>query len=202
MRIERSGEGLNILPVDIDQIEVHFSMLGAEDIEGVTPYILAAAREIEDFAGLALIRQTITLRNVRFDVRRSSTWWSGVRQGIPETAREMGVRPLFLPVRPATELVSIAHADDGTLLALDGFRIYGVDDPELQPRGAVPTGSLDVAYTAGYGDDPAPVPADLRLAVLDHALRLYERRGDETATPAGLSAAAARIVGRYRRVHL
>lgn len=204
MRIERSGAGLAVLPVSADQIEVHFSNLGVGDaeIESVHPYILAATREIEDFAGLALIRQTVTLRGLRFHVRRATEWWSGVRQGVPETAPAGTAKPLFLPVRPAFALVSVTMGDDGTALDSDDFRITGTDDPALQPRGAMPDGDVDVVYTAGYGEEDAAVPADLRLAVLDHALRLYERRGDETAVPGGLSATAARVVGRYRRVRL
>lgn len=204
MRIERSGEGLAVLPVADDQIEVHFSALGMSEgeIEALHPYVFAAVREIEDFAGLALIRHTITVLNVQFSVKGQSDWWSGVRQGIPEAAKDQGVRPVFLPVRPAVSLSSVALSDDGTALDVGDYRIYGQTDPEFQVRGSVPVGAVDVAYLAGYGDEPAAVPADLRLAVLDQALRLYERRGDEVSVPLGLCATAARIVARHRRVRL
>lgn len=202
MRIERSGEGLNTLPVASTEIAAHFSMTGASEavLATVTPYILAATREIEDLAGIALIKQEITLRNVEFPTVSSGAWWDGVREGVPEITQ--GKRgKLYLPIRPAIEWTEAQDPETGDPITIDGLRILGRDDPELKCH-AAPAGAFDLVYNAGFGETPALVPADLRLAVLDHALRLYERRGDETTTPLSLSPVAERIVGRHRRVRL
>jgi hypothetical protein len=65
------------------------------------------------------------------------------------------------------------------------------------------TAAQDVAHAAGYAlpQNVADLPADLRFAIIDQATRLYDARGADEIRP-GLSAAASRIVHRYRGVTL
>lgn len=62
----------------------------------------------------------------------------------------------------------------------------------------------DVAHAAEYTlpADAGDLPDDLKLAIIDQAVMLYDARGADTERPIGLSLAAARIVARYRGVRL
>ena len=63
-----------------------------------------------------------------------------------------------------------------------------------------PEWKAKVTYRAGFGATWADVPEDLRLAALDHALRLFDMRGNTADAPVAMSPAAARIAARYRRL--
>lgn len=62
--------------------------------------------------------------------------------------------------------------------------------------------AADVFGAAGYPEpeDVADLPEDLRFAICDQMLMLYDARGSDTERPVGLSLAASRIVARYRGV--
>ena len=59
--------------------------------------------------------------------------------------------------------------------------------------------AIRIRYPAGYGTDPGSIPADLALAVTDHAAMMYDARGMTDAAQ-GLSLAASRIAARHRRI--
>lgn len=128
-----------------------------------------AALEIERHAEIALLRQRITL-SVNADCG-----------------------PVRLPIGP------IAPDADVTV---DGVALVNDIEGDLHPVLHLPDdmrGKVLVTYEAGFGDDDRAIPADLALAVCDHAAMLYDARG-LTDAPQGLSIAAARIAARYRRV--
>ena len=75
-------------------------------------------------------------------------------------------------------------------------------DPARNPvlhLDAVDGDDLVITYPAGFGDTASSIPADLQLAIMDQAARLYDLRGAEDGVQ-GLSLAASRIAARYRRV--
>lgn len=129
----------------------------------------AAAAEIERHAEIALLRQRITLT----------------------VTANCG--PIRLPIGPIAPNANVTV--DGIVLAngIEGH-LHPVLHLPVQMRGKV-----IVTYEAGFGDDHSAIPADLQLAVADHAVMMFDRRGDEKG-PQGLSMAAARIAARYRRV--
>jgi uncharacterized phiE125 gp8 family phage protein len=139
----------------------------------------AAAAEIEAYCGLALLEQTI----------------------VAETADWPG-STLHLPIGPAAPDASVTvHLieADGTLTEItEGWTLTGGRYPVVTFT-TTPGGRLRVTYRASYGPNADALPRDLHMAVLDQALRLYDRRGDLDG-PATLSPAAARICARYRRV--
>jgi uncharacterized phiE125 gp8 family phage protein len=101
--------------------------------------------------------------------------------------------PVVLPVGPL--------APDA-VVTMDGEPVIGAVTRGRYPILAFPsdiTGTVTVAYTAGYGDAVDDIPPDLQFAILDHASRLYDLRGADDGEQ-GLSTAAARICARHRRV--
>lgn len=59
-------------------------------------------------------------------------------------------------------------------------------------------GSVKVTFTAGYGDDPASVPADLRHAALWLVANWFENRGDD-ASKSVIPTTVDRVLSKYRR---
>lgn len=218
MKVERIGEGHAALPVPSAMIETHFGTLGSDsnDVAQIEEYIRAAALEIENTAGVCLLSDTIwiTLDKFPFDDGVQDDWWSGVRQMPAALLRKR--RPIALPYGPvpaAPVLVARAIQDgetiSGVVAATDFWveagslpKLHLKSTSELTPSYFRTGGQVQIEYPAGYGVSDVDVPADLRLAVADQALRMYERRGDELAGSASLSPTARRIVARYSRPRL
>lgn len=142
-----------------------------------------AAAELERHAELALLAQSITCT--------MQAW--GKRIALP-------VGPLYvagLAAHPVTvELVD----DEGNATPYpSAFWIEGQRHPVLNLSGNTCAHTLRITYPAGFGIEAQDVPADLQLAIADHAAMLYDARG-MVDIPQGLSVAAARIAARYRRV--
>ncbi len=153
--------------------------LDADLVTGAYPYVRAAAREVEQYADIALLTQTITVTTNAHE-------------------REDGLTILRLPIGPAHEDVTVERVEtDGTFTPMPySYIVY---------NGAVrfamhPEHPVRITYTAGYGETAESIPADLRMAVCDLAARLYDHRASDKS-PA-MPAATARICARYRRVML
>lgn len=155
--------------VTLDQVKARGRICHPDDDVEVQHLIDAAAIEIERHAEVALLRQRITLT---------------------VTA---GCGSIRLPIGPVAPNAAVTV--DGVAV-VDGVKghLHPVLDLPADMRGEVV-----VTYEAGFGDDDISIPADLALAVADHAVMMFDRRGDEEG-PQGLSLAAARIAARYRRV--
>lgn len=154
--------------------------------------IASATREVEAFASIALITQTIT---ATFDG--------------PFTAGR-----LRLPVGPvldtATATVTMIEPD-GTETPLDSafFSLRAGKAPALWVGGGSslptlmgdPSTALQIEYPGGYGGTAADVPEDLRHAVLEQTAMLYEHRAlaRQHRHQPSMSPHAQRIAQRYRR---
>lgn len=169
-------------PFDLDEVKQHARIDGYHDDMALALMARTAAREIEAHAELALLRQIITV---------SCTRTAG---------------PIRLPVGPLDLLALDDHPvtvqtreADGSLVSWpQGWWIDPARNPVLH-LDAVDGDSLVVTYPAGFGDTAGSIPADLALAIMDQAARLYDLRGAEDGVQ-GLSLAASRIAARYRRV--
>ena len=64
-------------------------------------------------------------------------------------------------------------------------------DTALLPVNLREASAIAVAFEAGYGVDPADVPAAIRGAILNLAAHLYEARGDARPTPPDIAAELA-----------
>jgi uncharacterized phiE125 gp8 family phage protein len=145
-------------------------------------YLDAAAREIEDYTGIALLAQTITV---------TTDEWPG--------------QIIDLPVGPvasgAVATVATIEADGTTTPVTTGFWLEGGRYPRLHWPATEPAARLRITYIAGFGATHSALPADLAHAVQDQAVHLFNTSGSE-AGKSGLGLAAARIAARYRRVSL
>ena len=167
------------LPVSLHTALEHMRVSDQGALFEVQRFVLAAAREIEDAAQIALLHQEITV---------TVEDWSE------------GEWPM-VPIGPARTDLPAALIQLGTSYALD---VAGWAGTRFLPRASFQLAPAPFAltYTAGFGTSDADVPEDLSLAVLDQALAYFDFRATGGGNPAGLSPHAARIIGRYRGVRL
>lgn len=165
-------------PVDPVAFTEH---LRIDDALGGLRYAFTAAAEIERYADIALLDQTITA-----------------------VADPLTGKVLALPVGPvalgASITVELLEQDGSATPITSGWFLQAGPRPQLF-FDTVPGGAVRTTYTAGYGDTPDTIPEDLSHAIMDQALKLYDMRGDMDAPPT-LAPSAARICARYRRVRV
>ena len=177
MRIIDRNQLVSASPIDLDELEAHLRVDSTEAAH-VVAYAAAAAIEIERYANIALLNTEVTAETGT-DAYASIT---------------LPIGPLGTGGIDSVDRVNL----DGSLTPVTEFSVTG----GLHPRITFATpigGPIRVVWMAGYGVESDDVPADLRHAVMDHAMRLYDWRGD-TDVPPKLAASAARICARYRRV--
>ncbi len=175
------------LPVTVADARAWLRVEDTEEDALIEGLIAAAARRIEFECGLALITQQ----------------WRYLRDCWPRDGR------LALPIHPVQAITAMrVLTEDGlvtvptsayeTSLAARPARIRAL-------KGFPPPGhGLDVVQVdlvAGFGDDPADVPADLRQALLLIVAHWFETREGLTAEGfAGLPAEALALLGPWREV--
>lgn len=160
-------------PVALADAKDYLRALHDDDDLLIQRLILAAGREIEVYAEIALIRQTISL-TVLADEQQ------------PDLIHALPIGPL---------------APDDNVTA-DGAALVNGVTGDRWPVLMLPDwmhGPVRVTYEAGFGDTPGSVPDDLQLAIMEQAAFAYDNRGNVDVKP-GLTPAAARIAARYRRV--
>ena len=138
----------------------------------------AAAAELEHYAQLALLTQTI---RVTLPCWPRSCWFN-------------------LPISPLIDPLSVAITADG--VAYLPFGIVQGLRPAVHLTEDRPAGLIVVTYRAGFGGSASDVPTDLRLAILDQAAAFYDLRGAGDGKTNGMSPHMARVAARYRRVAL
>ncbi len=191
MLIEQTTVPGTALPVqefkDHLRIGTGFADVGAQDaaLEG---YLRASIAAIEGRAGKALIS-------------RDFLWQLSSWRGDGEQA---------LPIAPVVSIASVTTVDmNGLNATVDPARYRLVRDlqrPKLVALGStlpsVPqAGSVEIAFTAGFGPAWLDVPADLRQAVLLLAAQYYELRhevGGAEAIPFGVMA----LIEKWRTVRV
>ncbi|MBC7131713.1 MAG: hypothetical protein H5U16_01230 [Roseovarius sp.] len=174
--IERNPTATND-PVNVPDLADHLRVELAEAMSAMR-YARAAADEIEHHTALALLTQEIVATGSAIGTVAS------------------------LPIGPvqAGALVTVERIeeDGSTTPIASGWHLIHGRYPSLR-FDVAPEAELRVTYTAGYGTDYEALPRDLSLAILDQAIRLYDRRGDMDDNPR-LAPSTARICARYRRV--
>lgn len=150
---------------------------GDYEVADFARMIDAVAREAEDYAQIALLDQTI---------RILLPFWP------PGHVR--------LPIVPILDRDSISVTINAQTWA--DVQLGGGSRPLLIICGNAPAGVVVIEYQAGFGADPASIPADIRQALTDQVAVYYDTRGPADAKAVSLSAHFARILGRYRGVGL
>lgn len=187
--IETSSVDDGDLPVAAFRAHLRLGAGFADEATGdalLVQYLRAAMATIEARTGKALMT-----RNFRLTLHR---WrWSDKQA---------------LPVAPVAAVASVTVRDAaGVAEVVDPARWRLVVDrhrPQLAATGAVlpmvPTkGTVEIAFSAGFGAVWDAVPDDLRQAVMLLAAQYYEHRADGHA---GLPDVVAALIGRWMPVRL
>ena len=173
--------GDEVLPFDLPALKNFIRVDTDEDDAEITNMGRTAAAEIEQFAQIALLNQTIriTIFNPSF---------------------EYG---LSLPVGPVASDHQPTVTVDGQLFAAFDFASgnrpfirWLADWHDLTPR------RMTVEYQAGFGATAADIPPDLAQALMDQAALHYDGRSPMNHKELTTSPHMARIGARYRGVQL
>lgn len=170
-------------PFDLGAVKLHCRIDHSDEDTDVSALAYTATAEVEAVCDLALLSQTITT---------TTDQWPGCI--------------IDLPVGPLAEgdttppTVAVIEVDGSETPVATGWWMEGGRYPRLHFT-TTPGGRLRVTYQAGYGDTATSIPQDLRTAIAEQALRLYDLRGSDKVE-AGIAPAAARIIARHRRVKL
>lgn len=166
-------------PFDFAQLKLFLRIDHTEEDIIISSLGQTAAAEIEQFAQIALLTQTI--RVVVFD-----------------PPQQYG---FSLPISPARLDATATVTVDGE--AFTGFQFEGGKRPYLRwlaPFYDLSPSRVVIEYQAGYGATNSAIPADLAQAIRDQAAILYEARGIGDAKSLSSSPHMARIGARYRGV--
>lgn len=169
------------LPFVLNALKSHIRVDDdAEDAE-ITDMGHTAAAEIEQFAQIALLTQTI-------------------RVTIFNPTRE-GYQPL--PIGPVGDAdVPTVTIDGEPFTALE---FVGGNRPcirWLAPYHDLRPSRITIEYQAGFGADATDIPSDLSQALMDQAGLLYDGRSPMDARSLTTSPHMARVGARYRGVQL
>ena len=180
-------------PVSLDDAKAYLKLDTDDEDALVTTLITAARLHVEGTTGRALLNQS----------------WRLVLDDWPS------VGLLRLPVGPLQSLTAITAYDingDPVTLSTDGVLWDAQAAPTLL---YLPAGfgdavilralqAIEIDYVAGYGTDPADVPATLRQALLLLVAYWFEHRdavvlaGSGSVIPSGFD----QLVGAYRSIRL
>ena len=171
------------LPFDLSDLKLHMRVdesAGEEDIS-ITTMGQTAAAEIEQFAQIALLTQTI-------------------RVTIFDPGQESGLR---LPIGPVDEMDVPTITIDG--VAFTAFAFVGGNHPYirwLSDYFDLTPSRMIIEFQAGFGATAADIPFDLSQAIMDQAALYYDGRSPMDAKSLTTSPHMARIGARYRGVQV
>lgn len=177
MRVERLTSALVGSFFPWSEVEQHLRIISDEVAEALR-LLDAAGAELEKYAGLALIDQTV---RVSLDGWTDFEWFP-------------------LPVAPLRPGAAIAVTINGAA-AMPTSVAYGLR-PAIRFTDAAAVAAIEIFYTAGFGAGINDVPPDIRAALLDQTLAWFDGRGSTDRKIYGMSAHMARVAARYRRVGL
>lgn len=166
-------------PVTLDEAKAHLRVDHADDDSLINAYIAAATAYLEGWSGVlggrALITQT----------------WSQSYQTFPID------EVIGLAITPVKSITSVTYYDaEGTFQTLAAGAYTFLTDQlgayvtlqvdEVWPAVAGRPDAMAVTYVAGYGPNPADVPADIRQIILLMVGDWYDHRANVVS---GVSAA-------------
>ncbi|MCF7777314.1 hypothetical protein GLP59_06555 [Sulfitobacter sp. M220] len=167
------------LPFDLDDLKAHIRVNDDIDDASITNMGHTAAAEIEQFAQIALLTQTI-------------------RVTIFEPSREGGLR---LPIGPVADDDIPAVSIDGE--AFSAFDFAGGNRPYIRWLASwhdLAPSRITIEYQAGFGADASSIPHDLSQALMDQTALHYDGRSPMEAKSLTTSPHMARVGARYRGV--
>jgi uncharacterized phiE125 gp8 family phage protein len=180
MLVHRTAGGA-ALPFVLDDLKLHLRVPDDAEETAVQNIGLTAAAEIEQFAQIAVLTQTI-------------------RVTILNPAQEYG---LSLPIGPVAD-------DDVPTVTIDGeaftaFDFVGGNRPYIRWLASyydLTPGRIIIEYQAGFGAAASDIPPDLAQALMDQAALHYDGRSPMDAKSLTTSPHMARVGARYRGVQV
>ncbi|MEQ8877216.1 MAG: phage head-tail connector protein [Phycisphaerales bacterium] len=180
MLVHRTAGGA-ALPFVLDDLKLHLRVPDDAEDTAIQNIGETAAAEIEQFAQIALLNQTI-------------------RVTIFDPSQDSGLR---LPIGPVAD-------DDTPTVTIDGeaftaFSFVGGNRPYihwLTDYHDLTPSRVTIQYQAGFGDAAADVPPDLAQALMDQAALHYDGRSPMDAKSLTTSPHMARVGARYRGVQV
>jgi uncharacterized phiE125 gp8 family phage protein len=186
-------DGPAVEPVTLAEAKAHLRVDSTAEDTLVASLIITSRLHVEAAVGLALITQS----------------WSYFLDGWPPGPA------LKLPLRPVQTIDAVRLYDESAVVTTVPPETYLLDGSNAPARlvrqgatvwpapGRVANG-IEIAFTAGYGDTAADVPAPVRQAILLLLAHWYEHR-----TPFEVGAAAqpvpgmvSELLGPYRSLRL
>lgn len=180
MLVHRTPISLNA-PFALDELKEYTRIDGDDDIVTLNKMGYAAVAEVEHFAQVALLSQTI-------------------RVTILDLVHGAG---LVLPIGPVAEDGAATVTIDGQ--PLTGFDIVAGSRPYLSWPASIrgkASARVVIEYSAGFGDEATDIPEDLAQAVLDQVALIYDERAPREAKTLARSSHLARVGARYRGVSI
>jgi uncharacterized phiE125 gp8 family phage protein len=168
-------------PFVLDEVKQYARIDGSGDDLTLGRMGRAAAAEVEHFAQVALLTQTI-------------------RVTILDLVHDAG---LTLPIGPMAEGATAIVTIDGE--PFTGFDLVTGMRPYLSWPASIRGAASDrvvIEYPAGFGDAPEDVPDDLSQAVLDQVALTFDERAPREAKTLARSSHLARVGTRYRGVSI
>jgi uncharacterized phiE125 gp8 family phage protein len=157
--------GPAVEPVTLAEAKAHLRVDGSDEDMLISSLILTSRLHIEAALGLALITQS----------------WSYFLDAWPRGTA------LKLPLRPVQSVAAVqlyAPNDAVTVVDPATYLLDGKNDPSrlvrrgpwVWPTPVRAANGIEIAFTAGFGDTAADVPASIRQAVLLLVAHWYEHR--------------------------
>lgn len=169
-------------PYSLSDIKLYLRVEHFDEDMAIQSMARTAALDLEDFAQIALLTQTI--RVVIFD----------------PVSQEYGFR---LPIGPVAMNPTVTVTIDGE--PFTAFQVEGGKHPYLRWSAAyydLQPCRIVIEYQAGFGASAANIPADLSQALRDQVALLYDMRSPVSAKTMTSSPHMARIGARYRGVSM
>lgn len=169
-------------PFVMGNLKSHLRVDFADDDAEIENAGWTAAAEIENFAQIALLNQTI--RVTIFNPK-------------------LGECGLSLPVGPVADDAAISITIDGN--SFTAFEFSGGHRPYIRWLAKwhdLMPGRVNIEYQAGFGAEAGEIPRDISQALMDQAALHYDGRSPMEGKALTTSPHMARIGARYRGVSM
>jgi uncharacterized phiE125 gp8 family phage protein len=189
-------------PVDINTLRRHCRVDSDYDDDLLTIYALTARHIAEAYLNRALITQELEFTLTNSPPPTASPLVPQSLIVFPLNWPPVMRKPISIPRAPCQNVSSVlwGQADDLTAASTDDYMLnLSVEPALISIKGPmvpmIPQYSLQLTYTAGYGDTPDTIPPPICHAIMMGTAALFENRGD---VDLGMPAAVWHLLGPYR----
>lgn len=190
-------------PVAIDTLRRHCRVDSDYDDDLLTIYALTARHIAEAYLNRALITQELEFTLTNSPPPTASPLVPQSLIVFPLNWPPVMRKPISIPRAPCQSIASVLWgvADDLTTADPEDYMLnLDVEPGLISIKGPmvpmIPAYSLQLTYTAGYGDTPDTIPPPINHAIMIGTASLFENRGD--VDNQGMPAAFWALLGPYR----